>query len=94
MSDIEEVLKIDKSLRPNYYRRTEDIARIIDPGAFADGVVTPPDAARLHLLRQRVLQGNAMRKAHDILEYLGVHSEANWFAILTQLAERAKGGEG
>lgn len=88
MSDIDAVLKIDKSLRPNLYARTEAIARIIDPAAFmADWVCEPASAAKLLRLRLAVQRGNAMAKAHEVLKYLGVNSEPDWFDILDQLAK-------
>lgn len=94
-SDIDAFLRIARELRPDLHARTKAVARIIDPGAFADGwAVEPPEAARLHAMRLEVLRGNAMRKAQDVLQYLGVNTDADWFTILTRLAEeKGAGGE-
>jgi len=86
-SDIERALQIDRTLRPNYYERTEAIAKIIDASAFADDWVIPDrGAAELHALKLGLLRASAMRKAHEVLAYLGVNSECDWMMILTQLA--------
>ena len=60
--------------------RTEDVARIIDPTAFAGDPTIHP------ALKPKVLQ--AMRKAQEVLAYLGVNTEADWYEIVTRLAER------
>jgi hypothetical protein len=88
MSDIDKALQIDHALRPNFYDRAEAIARIIDPAAFADDwIIEPEHSAKLHALKLNYLRGVAMRKAQDVLEYLGVNSEVDWMEILTRMAE-------
>ena len=89
MSDIERVLKIDRELRPNLYARTEDIARIIDPGAFVmllEGYSTVPSP--LAITHQVYGQAVAYQKAAAVLEYLGVNTRADWWAIMTRLSTR------
>ena len=84
---VEDMLRIAREVQPELWARTEAVARIIDPGAFADGwIIHPPEAARTHALKLKVLQGNAMRRAQEVLQYLGVNTETDWYEILTRLA--------
>jgi hypothetical protein len=91
VSDIDEALRIARELRPDLWERTEAVARIIDPAAFAGGwtIVEPASAARLHEARVAYQRSNAMLRAQEILAYLGVNTETDWFTILTRLAERS-----
>ena len=87
---IEEVLRIAKELRPNLYKRMEEVARIIDPSAFGgDWVVSDPAHQKLVDTRQQYMRAVAMSKAQDILRYLGVNTDTDWYEILTQLAKEA-----
>src|SRR3990167_8479150 len=88
-SSVDEMLRIAKRTQPDLWRRTEGVARIIAPEAFEDGwtFAEPASAAKLHRLRLKVQQDVAMSKAHDVLTYLGVNTETDWYEILTQLAE-------
>jgi len=85
----DQIMRFAREVQPELWERTEAVARIIDPAAFADGwIIHPESAARLHALKLKVLQGNAMRKAQEVLAYLGVNTETDWYEILTRLAER------
>lgn len=87
MSDIDRIIEIDKSLRPNYWAHSENIARIIAPEAFIDDyVIEPPEARATVEARLQLLQYAAIRKAHDIMVYFGIDCDADWTAIFTQLA--------
>jgi len=86
--DVDKMLKIAREQRPDLWARTEAVARIIDPSAFAnDWRIDPPSAARLHALKLEVLRGNAIRRAQEVLQYLGVNTEHDWYDILTKLAQ-------
>lgn|SRR3990167_429528 len=90
---INAVLRHARASEPDLWARTEAVARIIAPEAFQeDWVVEPPSAARLHLLRLQVLQGNAMAKAQAVLTYLGVNTDADWYDILHRLADAPRKG--
>lgn len=86
---VERMLEIAKAQRPDLWARTEAVARIIDPSAFADDwIIEPPSAARLLTLKLEFLRANAMRRAQEVLQYLGVNTEQDWYDILTKLAQR------
>jgi hypothetical protein len=86
-TSVEEMLRLAREQRPDLWRRTEAVARIIDPSAFADDwVIEPPEVARLHRLKLEVMRGNATRKAQEVLQYLGVNTEHDWYDILTRMA--------
>lgn len=87
-TSIEKLMEAARASNPDLWERTESVAKIIAPEAFMeDWVIHPPESATLFALKLKVLQGNAMRKAQDILAYLGVNTEADWYDILTRLAE-------
>ncbi len=90
---VSDVLRVARELRPDLWERSEAVAKIIDPGAFAtDWIIEPAEAAEMHRLRLELLKANAMCKAQEILRYLGVNTDADWYEILTRLAkERANG---
>lgn len=95
MSDIQRVLDIDRRLRPEQYAKADAIARIIDPGAFAewyDGV--GPDAKLVDFgVRQKYMQSAAMTKAFDVLKVLGLEPEEfDWAPVLTELARGTSEG--
>ena len=84
MSSVDELLAKAREQNPDLWKRTDDIARIIDPGAFLEGPVTtePPELAdniRSKLAYQRAV---AEHKAHEILKYLGVNMDVDWFSLL------------
>jgi hypothetical protein len=84
----DQIMRFARDARPDLYERMEAVARIIDPAAFAnDWIIHPEEAARLHSLKLKVLQGNAMRKAQEVLEYLGVNTQTDWYEILSRLAK-------
>lgn len=88
---VEAVIRISRDLRPNLWLRTEQVARIIDPAAFADGwVIHPPEAAKLHGLKLQLMRATAMRKAQDVLEYLGVNTSTDWYEVLQRMAEEGR----
>lgn len=90
MSSIEQLMKAARASNPDLWERTESVARIIAPEAFDEGwIIHPPESAALHRARLRVLQGNAFKKAQDVLAFLGVNTEADWFDILTRMADRS-----
>lgn len=88
MSPIEKTLRAAKKVQPDLWRRTQGIAKIIDPGAFAEGwVIHPEDVARVFKSRRKVEQANAMHKAQEVLKFLGVNTDTEWFEILKELAK-------
>lgn len=85
---IDDALRTAKELHPDLYQRTEDVARIIDPGSFGTPwTCSDPDAQRLMDARRKLLQANAMATAQRILEYLGVNTNVDWLEILTRMAK-------
>jgi len=86
-TSVEQMLRAARDQRPDLWRRTEAVARIIDPSAFAeDWIIEPPAAARLHNLKLELLRANARRRAQEVLQYLGVNTEHDWYDILTRMA--------
>ena len=84
---VEKMLRIAREVQPDLWKRTEAVARIIDPGAFADDwIIHPPEAATLHALRLGLMKANAMSRAQEVLRYLGVNTDYDWYEILTRLA--------
>lgn len=85
-SAAEDVLAIDRRLRPEFYDKVDAIAEIIAPGAFAEwhngisGEKHPPT------IRQKYMQAVARRKAVMVLDRLGYDTDADWTAILKNLA--------
>lgn len=89
----EAIERVARELRPDLWERTDAVARIIAPEAFADDwVIHPPEAEKLHGLKLAVMRSNAMRKAQDVLAYLGVNTDTDWHEILTRLAEEGRNG--
>ena len=87
-STIDTTLRLAREVQPDLWKRTEAVARIIDPSAFASGwIISPASAAKLHAARLAYLRSNAMRRAQDVLEYLGVNTQTDWFTILRRLAQ-------
>lgn len=86
----EDMLRVAREVQPELWERTEQIARIIAPEAFAEGwIIHPPEAAETHRLKLAVMRSNAMRKAQDVLAFLGVNTDTDWHEILTRLAEES-----
>ncbi len=83
---IEKTLIAARKVQPELWKRTEQVARIIDPAAFVDGwVVRPEDSRKAHEARIGYMRAVAMHKAQEILKVLGVNTDADWYAILTEL---------
>lgn len=77
--------KIAKKKQPDLYKRTEGIARIIDPGVFTDGwIIHPEDTERLFHSRRKLEQCNALAKAQGVLKFLGVNTDTDWYDVLTE----------
>ena len=90
-SYVEQVIDIDRELRPDLWKRIDGVASIIYPEYFAEGyTVHPEEAAKLHESRRNYMQAVARRKAHEILEYLGFNTHTDWDIILEQMAERSR----
>lgn len=86
----EQVMRFAREVQPELWERTEQVARIIDPAAFAEGwVLISRDASakRLHETRTKYMQSIALSKAQDVLKYLGVNADADWYAILSKMSE-------
>ena len=88
---VDRALQAARELRPDLWERTDQIARIIEPSAFMDDWLVHPEDQK-HILEKRlaVQQAAAMRKAQEILQYLGVNTETDWYAILQHLADKKK----
>ncbi len=80
---INDVLRKARKMHPDLFERTELVARIIDLSAFAEGWVTDDKKSqRLMDLRLKYQQVVAMRKAHDVLTFLGVNTRVDWRKLL------------
>lgn len=89
MTRIDDVIGAARELRPNFWERTEQVARIIDPAAFLDcSTAQPREAAESLRVRLDYLQAVALSKAQAVLQYLGVNTEVDWLAVLQLLASR------
>ena len=89
VSDVEKMIAIAREVQPDLWRRTEQVARIIDPGAFVEGVVIHPDISRRRFdAHQKYQRAIAMRRAQEVLCFLGVNTETDWLEILTRLAQQ------
>jgi hypothetical protein len=89
-SSIDRMLRAARESQPDLWKRTESVARIISPEAFADDgwtVVEPESARRLHERRMRLVKAAAMSKAQAVLTFLGVNTDADWFDILQRMAK-------
>ena len=88
-SVIEATLRVAKKVQPDLWKRTQAVAEIIDPAAFAKGWIINDEAARKSIASRRLLdQATAMHKAQEILHYLGVNTETDWAEILKRLGDR------
>lgn len=95
-STIDDMIRAAKAVQPDLWKRTEGVARILAPEAFEDNswvIVEPVSAKQLHEARLKLQRANAMRKAQDILAFLGVNTEPDWYAILTKLSEAGGASE-
>ena len=86
-SSVDAALRLARELRPDLWQRTEQVARIIDPAAFAEGwVLDDRETRELYDARQRYMRSSAMVKAQDVLCYLGVNVDTDWYEILNRIA--------
>lgn len=86
-SAVEACLRAARKVHPDLYERTELVARVIDPAAFADDFIVEPESAkRLHESRQRLMRAIAMSKAQEVLKVLGVNTDTDWLEVLTEMA--------
>ena len=84
---VDQVLRIARELRPDLYERTEAVAQIIDPVAFAPPwICWDPKQQKVMDARRRYMQAHAMSTAQKVLEYLGVNTDTDWLEILTRIA--------
>lgn len=90
MLRVDTEIQLAREKRPDLWKRTEQVARIIDPGAFEDGetLVTPASARKLYRTRLAYQQAIALQRAHEVLTFLGVNTATEWMDILMQLPER------
>jgi len=83
---IEDLLARAKARYPDLWQRTEAIARIIDPGAFAEGaILTDEEGHDLFEARRRYMQAVAFNRAHEVLAYLGLNEPVDWLQLLSEL---------
>lgn len=85
---VDAMLRLAKAQNPDLWARTDSVARIIDPAAFVDDYVFSDDEARaLTESRIEYQRAVAMHKAQEILKFLGVNTDPDWFNLLTKLAK-------
>lgn len=85
---VDQALRIARKLRPNLYERTVEVAKIIDPVAFGTPwTCSDPKQQKLEDTRRSLQQANAMATAQQVLKYLGVNTELDWYTILTEMAK-------
>jgi hypothetical protein len=85
---VDDILRIARDTNPDLWKRTDAIARIIDPAAFADDwIISDPGIAESHKFKLVLMQSVAIGKAQEVLVYLGVNTSTDWFEILTILAD-------
>ena len=81
-----EMFALARESNPDLWARTEGVAKIIDPGAFAtDYVIWPEENARTFELRQNYMRAVAMGKAQEVLRYLGINTATDWLYILERI---------
>ena len=88
---VEDVLRHAREVQPDLWKRTDAVARILDPSAFAEGWACSSQES-MKLLRARLgyQQAAAMVKAQEVLKYLGVNTDTEWHEILTRMARGRK----
>ena len=83
-----QIVRHAREVQPELWERTDAIARIIDPAAFAEGwTCHSGDSAKVLNARLKYHQSVALSKAQDVLRYLGVNTEADWYEILQRIAK-------
>ena len=69
-------------------REMVEVARIIDPAAFAEGWATnTAESTKLIDSRLAYQKAVALSKAHSVLSYLGLTQPVDWLSALEALAE-------
>ena len=85
----DEIIEIDRELKPDVYEKIDDVAKIIMPEAFVEDVhIEPASANKRFRIRQEYMQAVARRKANDVLTYLGFSTETDWYEILNRMADK------
>ena len=88
-SAVEEAIAASRRLHPDLWRKVDEIAEIIAPGAFAtwyDSACPDPQPVEPSA-RVKAKRATARRKAWEILQYLGeVPEETDWMAIFKEAA--------
>lgn len=84
-SIIDRTIAAARLAQPALWDRTDRIARIIDPGAFCAGTVFPKESQAAFNARLKYQQACAMRKAQEVLQALGVNTDADWYVILSEM---------
>ena len=93
-SKIDQMLQAAKKAQPNLWRRTEQVARVLDPAAWSDDWVLHGDEqASLYSARQKYLRAASITKAQEVLKVLGVNTDTDWMDILRIMGEREVAGE-
>ena len=88
-----EMLALARESNPDLWERIDGVARIIDPGAFAEGyVVWPEENARTFEARQKYMRAVARHKAHEVLSYLGINTDTDWLYILERMGRPEQAG--
>lgn len=86
MNAVDDVLKVAREKHPDLWGRTDQVARIIDPAAFAgDWIVTDDHAKKVIKAKQEYMKAVAISKAQSILRFLGVNTDADWYEILDSM---------
>ena len=88
LSPVEVTMKAAHEAHPDVWERVEAIARIINPHVFSDMWVDENGNEPMKT-RREYLQSVAIDKAHEILMYLGVNKEDEWYDILMALRKKA-----
>ena len=75
------------------WERTIKVAYIIDQAGFMENHRIHPKEAEDHFnMRQRYLRTVVIRKAHEVLECLGVNEDIDWLEIIHGLVEEDASG--
>ena len=86
-STFDEIIRAANIIHPELMERTEQVAKIVDPGSFAEGWVIPyGEGEELFNARRDYMQAIARCRAQDILMFLGVNTDVDWAAILERMA--------
>ena len=85
---IDAVIEAARKAQPVLWNRMEAVARVIDPGAYAEVQIDPPDRARRYAVKQRYMRAIALHTAQQVLQVLGVNTETDWLAVMAILADQ------